>query len=242
MVFNKFSLAKLGLLCMSVCFFASCQYNGITGSGHVTTENRNIQSEFKSIEAGKGLDIVLEQFDTTKVTVVADDNLQKHITTKVENGVLIISSDYNSYRNVKMKKVVVQMPFIEGITIKSGAKLDSRNTIKSPSISIESSSGASITIHIESEKAICEASSGSSITIYGKTINLETASSSGSTIDAEKLLSNDIRASASSGSNIDVYPLISLKADASSGGNIHYHNIPKNLNKKSSSGGGINKE
>jgi hypothetical protein len=242
MVLNRYNISKLGFLCAAVTLFASCQFNGITGSGHVTTENRSIQNEFKSIEAGKGLDIVLEQSNNTSVTVVADDNLQKHISTKVENGVLIISSDYNSYRNVKMKKVLVQMPFIERIHIKSGAKLDSRNTIKSPSISIESSSGATITIHIETEKAICEASSGSSITINGKAINLETASSSGGTIDAEKLLSNDIRASASSGSNIDLYPLVSLKADASSGGNIHYHNIPKNLNKKSSSGGNITKE
>jgi hypothetical protein len=242
MLLNRNNLSKLGFFFAAVSLFASCQFNGITGSGHVTTENRNIQSEFKSIEAGKGLDIVLEQSNNTSVTVVADDNLQKHITTKVENGVLIISSDYNSYRNVKMKKVLVQMPFIEGVKIKSGAKLNSRNTIKSPSIAVESSSGASITISIESEKAICEASSGSTITINGKAINLETASSSGSTIDAEKLLSNDIRASASSGSNNDVNPLVSLKADASSGGNIHYHNIPKNLNKKSSSGGSISKE
>lgn len=242
MLLNKRIFLKLVLLCTAVSLFASCQFNGITGSGNVTTEKRNIQSEFKSIEASKGLDIVLEQTNTTSVNVIADDNLQKHITTKVENGVLIISSDYNSYRNVKMKKVIVQMPFIEGITIKSGAKLESRNTIKSPSIAIESSTGASITIRIESEKAICEASSGSTITINGKAINLETASSSGSTIDAEKLLSNDVRASASSGSNNDVYPLVSLKADASSGGNIHYHNIPKNLNKKSSSSGSITKE
>jgi hypothetical protein len=242
MILNRINLFKIASLFVVFSLFASCQFNGITGSGHVTTEKRNTVGEFKSIEAGKGLDIVLEQTNTTSVNVVADDNLQKHITTKVENGVLIISSDYNSYRNVKMKQIVVQMPIIEGIKIKSGATLESRNTIKSPSISIEASSGASITIHIESEKAICEASTGSSITINGKAINLETASSSGSTIDAEKLLSNDIRASASSGSNNDVYPLVSLKADASSGGNIQYHNIPKNLNKKSSSGGSITKE
>ncbi len=231
-----FGLAIIALLVLS------CQFNGITGSGNVTTEKRNVAGNFTSIKAGKGLDIVLEQSQETEVTVVADDNLQKHITTEVLDGVLVINSDYNSYRNVRMKKVIVKMPVIEKIKISSGAQFDARNTIKSQNLTVESSSGATININVETEKTSCETSSGGNITIKGKSINLETAASSGSNLDAEKLIANNIIASASSGSNNSVYPLLSLNADASSGGSINYHHVPKNLNKKSSSGGSVNSQ
>jgi hypothetical protein len=235
-------LTKIGAVTI-ICFLvASCQFEGIKGSGNVTTENRTINSNFKSIEVEKALEVILEQSDVTSVTVVADDNLQKHITTTVKNGVLSISSDINNYQNVKSKKVIVKMPTIEGIQASSAASLQSRNTLKGNIISINSSSAAKVEVTIEVDKAYCESSSGSQIIVKGKSISLETSSSSGSSIDAKELLSNDVMADASSGSSINVYPLRSLTAEASSGSNIIYYNSPKNLNKKTSSGGNIGKE
>jgi hypothetical protein len=227
------------LICL---FFASCQFQGIKGSGNSTTENRSVDSNFKSIEAGKGIDVIIEQNNEVLVTVIADDNIQKHIVTKVENGVLIITSDTNNFYNVKSKKVVVKMPIIEGIQVISGASVQSRNIIKSNSLSINSSSGSKIEITIEAEKTFCESSSGSQVIVKGKAIELETSASSGSSIDAKELLSNDVMAEASSGSSITVYPLRSLKAEAASGANIIYYNTPRNLDKKISSGGNIGKE
>lgn len=236
--FNK---RIFGLAIIAVLLF-SCQLNSINGSGNVTTEKRNIEGNFTSIKAEKGLDIVLAQSQETEVTVVADDNLQKHITTKVLNGVLVISSEYNSYRNVRMKKVIVKMPKVDAIKISSGAHFESRNTIRSQELNLEASSGATLNINVAAEKTSCESSSGGNMTIIGKSINLETASSSGSSLNAEKLMANNVIASASSGSNNNVYPLISLNANASSGGSINYHHVPKNLNKKSSSGGNVNSQ
>jgi hypothetical protein len=49
----------------------------ITGSGHVTTENRTVQGEFKSIEVSNAIDLIIEQSNKTEIIVTADDNLQK---------------------------------------------------------------------------------------------------------------------------------------------------------------------
>ena len=239
---SKIVITKTILLAILSIFSISCQFNGIEGSGNVTTENRAINSSFKIIEVEKALEVVVEQSDITSVTVIADDNLQKHIITKVTNGILHISSDFNNYNNLKSKKIIVKMPIIEGIQVSSAAYLQSRNTLKNNTISINSSSAAKVEVSIEADKAYCESSSGSQIIVKGKAISLETSSSSGSSIDAEKLVSNDIQAEASSGSTINIYPLWSLNAMASSGGNIIYHNIPKKVSKKTSSGGNIDKE
>jgi len=242
MLYFNNTIAKSILVCSAFMLLVSCQFNGIKGSGNVTTENRPIAEDFTSIKVEKGLDVVLEQSNSKSITVIADDNVHKHIKTSIENGVLTITSDVTSYLNVNSKKIVVSTPIIENIKVSSGASLNSKNTIKSNKIAIKASSGATINIEVESENALCEVSSGSDMKISGKAIALETAASSGSSLDAEKLVSNQIIASASSGSNIDVYPLVSLKAVASSGGLISYHNVPKNLNKKSSSAGSIEKK
>lgn len=233
------AIALIFLLSISL---ASCQFNGIKGSGHVITVNRNFEGGFTSIKAEKGLDVTLEQAGQTNVSVVADDNVEKHIRTTVNNGVLNITCDINNFINVESKKIVVKAPSIQSVETSSGVSFNSKNTIKGHTISLKSSSGSSINMAIESDKAFCETSSGSTMIVSGKAIELETAASSGSSINAKKLLSNDITASASSGSSINVYPLVSLKADASSGGNVNYHNVPKNLNKQTSSGGAITKQ
>jgi len=234
-------LKKLGITAVMALILTSCEFNGITGSGNVTSENRPVSEDFQKIDAGNGLDVIVEQSPNASITVEADDNVQKHITTRIQNGTLYIKSDINSYTNAT-KTITVKMPVISGIDVGSGANLDSKNTIKTNAISIKSSSGANVKVKIETEKATCEASSGSNIEVSGKAIDLETASSSGSGIDAEHLLSNTITSSASSGSTTDVHPLVSLKAEASSGSNINYHNTPKNINRKSSSGGSINQQ
>jgi len=241
MLNSKKTILKSALFGVTILFLTSCQFNGIKGSGNVTTENRTVTDSFNSIKAERGLDVVLEQSTETSITVIADDNLHSHIKTTVNNGVLKITADVNNFINVDSKKIVVKMPNIESIQVSSGASFEAKNTINSNTIALKSSSGGSLNIAIESEKATSEASYGSTMRISGKAISHETAASSGSNINAEKLLSNDIIASASSGSVIHVYPLVSLNAVASSGGNISYHNVPKNLNKKSSSGGSINK-
>jgi len=109
-------------------------------------------------------------------------------------------------------------------------------------MALKSNTGASLHMALECEKATIETESAGSVKVNGKAITLEAAAASAGNIDAEKLLSNDIIASASSAGIIKIYPLVSLSADASSGGSINYYNVPKNLNKKSDTGGSINKE
>lgn len=165
-----FSFSKIVIATAIVMTLNSCQFgvHSITGSGNVTTETRELSGEFTHIEAEKGLEVVVEQSPTAAVIVEADDNLQSHIITKVENGVLKINSDYNSYLNVKSKKVTVKMPVIEGIETGTGVSLTSGNILKSDEMTIKANSGSSIEIDVESDKVIIESSSGSQITLAEK--------------------------------------------------------------------------
>jgi hypothetical protein len=236
-------ITKFILVVLTALLFGSCNYTinskSIKGSGHVTTENRIITQDFKSVEVSNAINLVIEQADKKETIVEADDNLQNHITTKVENGVLIVACDYNSFTNVESKKVIVRMPIIEELRASSASSITSINTIKGENINLRASSAANINVTIKSDNITSKSSSGSTISMDGMALSLEATASSGSNIDANELLANEVTAKSSSGSSIHVHPIVSLKAKASSGGSIEYNNTPQSIEKQSSSGGSI---
>lgn len=238
-------ITKFIVIALTALLFASCNHsinlNSIEGSGNVTTEKRNVEDDFKSIEVNNGIDVVIVQADKTEIVVEADDNLQKHITTKVKNGTLVISCDKNYFINTGSKKVMVKMPIIDELEATSSATITSKNTLKGENVRLNTSSGASIDLSIESDNITCDASSGSTITINGKALQTKTTASSGSEINADELLANEVTADVSSGASISVHPIVKLVAQASSGGNISYAVQPKSIQKETSSGGSISR-
>jgi len=234
-------ITKFIIATITALLFASCNFNmnSIEGSGNVTTEKRIVEGDFKNISVSNAIDVVIEQSDATEIIVEADDNLQKEITTKVENGTLIISCKYSSFNDVT-KKVTVKMPVVEKLEASSASSINSKKVILGEKMDLESSSASTININTESDSVICSASSGSTINVEGKALKLKTDASSGSTIDAKKLIANDIDADASSGASISIHPKVSLKAEANSGASINYEGSPKTLEQKSNSGGSIN--
>lgn len=236
-------ITKFIIVTVAALLFASCNFNvnSIEGSGHVTTEKRIVQGDFKNVSVSNAIDVVIEQSDVTEITVEADDNLQNEIVTKVENGTLIIKCKFNSFRNITAKKVTVKMPVVDKIEASSASSVTTKGVVEGEDITLETSSAGSMNVSIESDKISVDAGSAGSVNIEGKALSFNSSASSGGSIDAEKLMANEVEAKAASGATISVNPIVSLKAKASSGGNINYSGSPKTIEKEASSGGNINK-
>jgi len=233
---TKFIVAGIAAL-----LFASCNLNvnTIEGSGNVTTEKRIVQGEFKNISVSNAIDLVIQQSDSTEITVEADDNLQKDIITKVEHGTLIIKCKYSSFRDITKKKVTVKMPKIDKLEASTASTVINNGLITGEDINLETSSAASIDLNVESDNITIDSGSGSTINIKGKALKTRISASSGSSINARQLQVNEIQAEASSGASVNVHPIVNLKAQASSGGSINYDSTPKTIEKTASSGGTI---
>lgn len=237
---TKFIVAALMALLFSSCGH-SMNFNGIKGSGNITTETRTANVDFKKIEVSHGIKVIVEQSNNKSISVEADDNLQQHINTKIENGVLKIYSD-EGYNATETPLVKVKMPVTNGLSTSSGSEITSLGTLITENMDVESSSGSQINITVEADTIKIESTSGSSIEVAGKALKAETSSSSGSTIDAENLMANEVVSQTSSGSNTSVYPIVKLDAKASSGSSISYHKIPKTVSKEENSGGSVSEE
>jgi hypothetical protein len=233
---------------LAALLFNSCQVkdihfgDGIDGNGNVTRQTREVGKDFSKIEVKRGLTLTVEQSDTYFVEVEADDNLQSHITVKVDNGTLVVSSDEN-IDEAKARNIRVKMPTLTGIETSSGASASTVGVFKGSSeFVVKSSSGSQANLNLEYDKIKSESSSGSTIVLKGKALNLSTDSSSGSNIDAKDLLVNDVIAESTSGSSTDVHPAVSLNGKASSGSSINYIGSPKTVAKEESSGGSVSKD
>jgi Putative auto-transporter adhesin, head GIN domain len=237
-IITKFIVAALMALSLFSCGNSFNIGNGIKGSGNIVDETRTVSQDFKKIKVSQGIKVVVEQSPNSSIAVEADDNIIKHIVTKVENNVLIIESD-ESYNSTKTPVVNVKLPFINGLSASSGSNIRSATVLKTEKLNVSSSSGSQINIEVEADAIALESSSGSSIEASGKALKLETSASSGSEINAKDLMANEVISQTSSGSSTSVYPILKLDAKANSGSSINYHKVPKTLIKDESSGGSV---
>ena len=238
---TKFIIAAIMALLFSSCVHSFNLGDKIKGNGNITTETRVVNQDFKNIEVSHGIRVIVQQSNNKSITVEVDDNLQQHIITKIENGVLKIEAD-ESYNTSETPVVNVKMPIINGLETSSGSEITSSGVLITENINVKSSSGSQINISVEADAIKLESTSGSHIEASGKALKLETSSSSGSKIEAKNLMTNEVISESASGSSTSVFPILKLQAKASSGSNISYHKIPKTLSKKESSGGSIAEE
>ncbi|WP_306353018.1 head GIN domain-containing protein [Flavobacterium sp. '19STA2R22 D10 B1'] len=237
----KFTIGVILSLLFVSCNIGSFGTKGVNGDGTVVTQNRTASAPFYSIQASNGLDIIIEQSDKQAIIVEADQNLQDHIKTSIENGVLEVTSDVN-IKKASSKKVFIKIKELKELQTSSGADVRGKNTIVSKNIDLKSTSGSSIYITLKATNTKTVVSSGSSMEINGATQNYFVDSSSGSSLDAKDFKAQSITSEASSGGSMRINPVENLIATASSGGSIQYVNNPKTIKRKMSSGGSISLE
>lgn len=226
----------------------------IESSGNETRERRYFDEEFDKISVNDGIEVIIEQSNTTEVTVITNENFQKNMITRVENGTLYLSSNTtktsisilgykrSSTNDAATKKVIIKVPIINGLEANAASKIESKGTLKGNTIALKSTSASEIKLNLEYEKIESESSSASKIELEGMALDLQANASSASKIDAEDLLANTVIAESSSASKISIHPIVNLQANASSGGAIKYNNNPKQIEKSTSSGGDVSHE
>lgn len=240
------TLAKIIVSTLVSLSLVSCNFDlninsGVKGNGHVTIENRTITKPFSTIKATEGLDVYLTQSDNESISVEADDNLQDLIITEVIDNVLKIHTKQN-IGTFTSKKVMVSFKNISNIIATSGSDVKSTGTIVTKHLNLETSSGSSMNLDINTSTLKCKSTSGSNLKLSGKTIELIAEATSGSGIKATNLMAQNTNAKATSGADITINTTEALTAKASSGGDIKYTGKPKTVNKSDSASGSVREQ
>lgn len=204
---NAFSLGKT-----SARFFSFSFNKGVSGSGNVVTENREI-SNFKAVDVGGIFQVEITAQKDFGIEVQADDNLLPLIKTEVEGGVLKIESE-EKFKSKNPVIIKVSAPNIEELEVSGASKVNLND--------------------LNNEELTVDSSGASKITVSGSTANLTVDVSGASKIDAENLRSQNASVDASGASSVNLAISGDLKVDASGASSIRYSGSPTNFVKKTS--------
>jgi hypothetical protein len=219
----------------------SCNFSfgpSVDGNRNVVIQDRSISDDFESVKVSQGLDLYITQGNNVALSVEADENLHDIIMTDVENGTLRIYVTEN-IRSAASRRINLNVTNISAIKATSGSDVYSTNTITANELEVNCTSGANITLDVETETLNCHSTSGSDIKLSGTTSLLIAEATSGSDIKASNLKAQTSKVKATSGADISVNTSKELTARATSGGDIRYSGNPEKVEKSDNSSGSV---
>lgn len=218
-------------------FFNSCLLDSVKGDGNVAEETIETDN-FNKLDVSHGMNVYINQGPETRVVLIADKNLHKHIDIWVDNEELNVTTT-KLLRNAKMLKVQITVPDLEQIKTSSGSNVFADSTLKLGDLKLKATAGSNIRLTIEAANAEIAANAGSNIFLGGHANSVSVKTSSGANVKAADLTTENAEIRASSGANIWLEVNKTLKARVSSGANFFYTGEPSGTEIEKSSGGNV---
>ncbi len=213
----------------------------IRGSGHITTQSRNV-SDFRNVEVGGAIDVYLKQDSSTSVKIETDDNLLEYIEVQTEGSTLRIhtSRGVNLRASDKIKVYVSNRSF-EDLEAGGACNFYSENQLTSnESIRVTLSGASEGKLELDAPRVSVDISGASNISLRGKTRDFEAGASGASEIKSFDLLSENANVQLSGASGAEIYASVKIEGSVSGASNVRYKgNATTSIS--SSGASGVNK-
>ena len=204
------------------------------------SEVRKVQP-FTGIKVSQGIDVYLRKGNQESVRVEVSGISLSSVITEVSGDVLKIQLDDGRYRGSHTVKVYVTFVQIAKLMASSAGNIYGESTIESKSLSLNTSSAASIELTLKVEQLQASASSAGDMELKGTARVVEMDASSAGEINGYDLEAEEARVDASSAGDIKISVTQKIEAHASSGASIRYRGNPVKTNTNASSGGSVKK-
>lgn len=203
------------------------------------SETRKINA-FKGVKVSQAIDLYLKKGDKESAKVEVTGGELSDVVTEVDGTTLRVKMrESRGFFSKISVKVYVTYVNLEKISASSASSVFSDGVIKTNDLEVGASSAANVEISVEANSVMVDVSSAGEAVLEGKATKAEFEASSGGEINAYKLESETVKASAHSGGDAKISVSKELDAHASSGGDIRYRGNPSRTNTNSSSGGSV---
>ncbi|MCU0396685.1 MAG: DUF2807 domain-containing protein [Cyclobacteriaceae bacterium] len=204
------------------------------------SEVRKVQP-FTGIKVSQGIDVYLRKGNQESVRVEVSGISLSSVITEVSGDMLKVQLDDGRYRGSHTVKVYVTFVQITKLMASSAGNFYGESTIESKSLSLNTSSAASIELTVKVEQLHASASSAGDMELKGSAKYVEMDASSAGEINGYDLEAEEARVEASSAGDIKISVTQKIEAYASSGASIRYRGNPMKTNTNASSGGSVKK-
>jgi Putative auto-transporter adhesin, head GIN domain len=194
------------MIAVSGCGLGAVTGGGVTGSGTLKTEVRQV-SNFTSVDFSQVGTLVIDQTGAEALTITADDNLLPILTSDVSNGILHLGAkDDTNYTTKQPITYLLSVKTLTGLTF----------------------SGEGVTqVHNLNGQALMVTMSGAgSVTVQGKADSQQVTVSGAGSYDGSDFTTKTAKATVSGVGNAIINASDTLDATVSGVGNVEYLGNP----------------
>ncbi len=167
----NFKITMVILLTLFFSLDGHTQFFGVTGSGNVVKQDRQV-GDFSTIKILGSADVIIKQGERTTLQVQADDNLLENIITKVKNGALIIETEGN-IRKYREFQVYVTMSRLDGVEINGSGDVETEGLISGNNLSISINGSGDVEMELDYKGLEAQINGSGDIEISGITGDLD---------------------------------------------------------------------
>jgi hypothetical protein len=195
-----------------------------TVNGKIVTETRDVK-DFKSVKLSGSADVEIVIGGTYSVEVSAYENLVQHITTRIVDNTLLISTDPVISRTISSRaKVVITMPdCLTSVSITGSGDISLNSAFKDLQTLLISGSGdIKLKTDVNLVTLDVKISGSGDISGSGKVQTLSVQISGSGDINFSDMIAEDVKCSTTGSGDIKVTANNTLKADIMGSGDIIY--------------------
>jgi hypothetical protein len=228
-----FSLFSFVVIAISVFLLSSCDgLECVNGSGNQVSESREM-GIFNQIETSGSLKIILNQDSISSVRIIADDNIQKEIRTRLSGSTLKIDfdGDYCDPGPVTIflsSKDYQKIESSGSVEILSEGKLD----LNDLNLNLQGSSKVMLDLNV---KSLLTSTSGSSeIVLKGQAGSHDLDMTGSSSLEALDFIVGEYRINSTGASNSRINVLNTLEVNSKGASDVEYKGKPSRIQKDES--------
>lgn len=213
---RPFLAAKLLLFASALLLLLSGCDLGIRGNGRITTENRPI-NDFTAVEATGAVNVEWSPGGPA-IAVTTDENLQRHIDTRVEGSKLIITS-HGTLRPTRKMRVRITSRALNAAALRGAVQFRAAN--------------------LNAPEFYLDAAGATDTTLAGRAGALTASMAGASRLRAEDLRTATTELAITGAGRADVFVTERLRAAISGAGKVRYAGNPKSVEKRITGAGNI---
>lgn len=218
----KYIYSAILLLLISTVSYADC----IEGTGR-TIDDKIYVPNITSIIVDVPMNLILTPSENESVTVKTNEDILKNLIFNYDGGELVIKGREDLCPTDLT--VFISLKTIKSIKLNKIVNLTTSGSIKTEDFEIEVNGPSEVNIAVEADEIYIDVDGSGNVIIMGSADELSITVDGKGTVDAGKLVANEVDVELDGDGTIIVNPAESLNADLNGGGKILYKNKPKNL-------------
>jgi len=238
---------KKSILVLAAILFASISHaqwwgsKKVKGNGNITTITRTT-SDYDGIKCAGSMDYILVAGTEGEIKIEGEENLLKHIVTKIKDGKLIVKVEKGINLSSSWGKIIkITIPFkeISSVSLAGSGDLWNEDIIIATDFEVSLAGSGDVIIEVEATSVVGKIAGSGDLTIKGKTNSLTAKVAGSGDFHGYGLQSNHTVVSVAGSGDAQVVSKESLKARVAGSGDIEYKGNPTKEDTKVSGSGSI---